>query len=127
MSQQMKMTQKEFALYEGPLIPHSAKMNMLNIIKISLKQLEKGIVSYNKEGISIGSRSFLYKDLQIFEIADLYAEHGKGNENIKYIRIKGTDHNEYVLISTQLANDRTPFLSGRAVELMKNIDELHSK
>ncbi len=68
------MTQKQFILYEGALAQDAAKMNMLNIIKIPLNELEKGIVSYTNEGFTIGKRTFRYDALQTLEIADLYAK-----------------------------------------------------
>lgn len=123
----MGLTQKQFILYEGALAQDAAKMNMLNIIKIPLNELEKGIVSYTNEGFTIGKRTFRYDALQTLEIADLYAKHGKGNEVVKYIRIKGKDGKDYVLVSSQGANDRTPYMSGRAVELLEHMNEARAK
>ncbi len=123
----MGSTHKQFILFEGPAAEGVAKMNLLNHVQYTLKQLEKEKVDYSPENFTIGGHIFRYDALRSLELADLRVLHKNGILVIKYIRIFGNDGKEYVLIPLMVGGDTVRSMSLRTEDLMRSLDEVWGK
>ncbi len=119
----MGSTPKDFILFDGPATEGVAKMNLLNYIKYSLKQIEKDKVNYVQDNFTIGRHTFRYDSLQALELADLRVEHRNGILITKYIRIVGKDGKEFILIPSMVGGDTVRSLSARSEDLMNFLKE----
>ncbi len=113
----MGTTPKPFTLYEGPVTEDSGKFTFSNLVKINLKLLETGTVSYSAENITIGGHTFRYENVQVLSLSDMRMKTGRGYAKTKYIHLEGKDGKEYVLTPVQEGTDNLERFSAKAVEL----------
>ncbi len=123
----MGSTHKDFLLFDGPAAEGAAKMNLLNYIQYTLKQLEKSKVDYSPDQLSIGGHTFRYNTLQTLELADLRVLHRNGILITKYIKIIGKDGKEYVLIPLMVGGDTVRSMSLRTEDLMRSLNEVRGQ
>ncbi len=128
----MGSTQKAFILYKGKASDCEVKTNLLNIMKIDLEQLEKGVVTYSDENFTIGGHEFRYENVQTLALTDMPLSRKLQTSvsfwrNLKGIQIRGNDGQEFVLLSAQTASDTFNGMTKRAEELFPLLNGALSK
>jgi hypothetical protein len=125
------MTQKPFVLYKGKATDGEVKLNFLNIMKLDLEQLEKGVVTYSDDNFTIGGHEFRYENMQTLSLIDMPMSRKLPNasfwRSLKGIQIKCNDGQEFVLISAQGASDTFNGMTKRTEELFPHLNEVWSK